>query len=354
MIELLSSSDSLAAFCERANLSQAVALDTEFMRERTYYPELCLIQAAIPGEIVLIDTLQELDLTPLAQLVSSGPVKILHACRQDQEVLDAALSCVPKPLFDTQHAAALCGFAPQASYAKLVQELCGVNLPKGATRTDWSRRPLSSEQLDYAADDVRHLHAVREKLMERLQAAQRMDWFIEDMHHMAQQALDVKDEQAWQRVKGKGQLQGQALATLQALGGWREARAKSRNRPRRWILSDEALLSLAQAQPSSKRQLQQVSELPEGLLRRGAEDLLACIEQAKGADIPQLEQRVPEKALIKRLQLALRQLAQELELDASVLATRADLNALALDGVSARLQQGWRNSVVSPALQAAL
>ncbi|MGJ8668548.1 MAG: ribonuclease D [Oceanococcus sp.] len=354
MTELLSCSDSLAAFCDRANQVQALALDTEFMRERTYYPELCLIQAAIPGEIVLIDPLSEVDLKPLAQLMPLGPDKILHACRQDQEVLQAALSRVPQPLFDTQYAAALCGFAPQASYATLVNELCGVSLAKGATRTDWTRRPLSSAQLEYAADDVRYLHDIREQLTERLQRSKRFSWFTEDMQRVATQELDVNDDEVWGRVKGKAQLQGRALAVLQALAAWRERLAKSSNRPRRWVLSDEALLALARAQPTSHQQLQQIKDVPEGVVRKQSDALLECIALAQDGEIPVLDQRMPDKALVKRLQQELRSVAEELQLDASVLATRSDLNALALNGSSERLQQGWRHHVVNQALLAIL
>ncbi len=354
MTELLNCSDTLAAFCDRASQAEALALDTEFLRERTYYPELCLIQAGLPGEIVLIDPLSDIDLAPLARLMGTGPDKILHACRQDQEVLVAALDCAPAPLFDTQQAAALCGFAPQASYASLVSDLCQVDLAKGATRTDWSRRPLSAAQLEYAADDVRHLHALREQLRERLEAAGRLAWFVEDMQRSAAQALDVDPQQAWERIKGRGQLQGRSLAVLQALGAWRELRAQERDKPRRWVLSDEAMLALAAAQPRNRQQLEQVAEIPDGVVRRQSDALLACVEAAQGAEIPVLETRIPDKPVIKALQKALREIADQLQIETSVLATRADLNALALDGCSARLQQGWRHSVVHQALQAVL
>lgn len=354
MIDLLTCSDTLAAFCERASQAEALALDTEFLRERTYYPELCLIQAALPDQIVLIDPLGGMDLAPLAALMATRPDKILHACRQDQEVLVAAFDCAPAPLFDTQNAAALCGFAPQASYATLVSELCDVQLAKGATRTDWSRRPLSAAQLDYAADDVRHLHAVREQLSERLQQLQRFDWFAQDMVRVATQPLDIQPMEAWQKIKGKGQLQGRVLAVLQHLGAWREKRAQARNRPRRWIASDEALLALAAAQPGNVEQLGSIQELPDKLLKQQGEALLACIQQAQQASIPQLDSRMPDKALVKCLQQELRRVAQALQLDPSVLATRADLNALALDGRSERLAQGWRDAVVHQPLLAVL
>ena len=350
MIELLTCSDALAAFCDRASKAEALALDTEFMRERTYYPELCLIQAALPDEIVLIDPLSELDLSPLAQLMASGGDKILHACRQDQEVLVAALKSAPMPLFDTQHAAALCGFPPQWSYAALVTQFSGVELAKTATRTDWSRRPLSTQQLEYAADDVRYLIDIRAQLMDKLAALGRLDWFAQDMRAMESQPLDVEPMQAWQRVKGKGLQQGRPRAVLQTLAAWRELRGQSRNRPRRWVLSDEALLAIANAQPQTVQALAALSDVPEGVVRNQGSELLDCVAQAQDLEIPHLEQRIPDKAVIAGLQTTLRKIAQELELDSSLLATRADLNALVLDGHSPRLQNGWRADVVGDVL----
>lgn len=354
MTELLTRSDALADVCEQAAGAEALALDTEFMRERTYYPELCLIQAALPEQVVLIDPLAEIDLSPLRALMSGPADKILHASRQDQEVLVAALGCAATPLFDTQHAAALCGHPPQWSYAALVKAFCDVELPKDSTRTDWTRRPLSDKQLAYAADDVRYLLALREMLLERLQALGRLDWFAEDMRQQERIALDVAPEDAWLKVKGKGHLQGRALAVLQALAAWREQRAQSRNRPRRWVLADEALLALAQAQPGSVSALAEVEGVPDGVVQRQGKALLEAVEAGCAAPIPALDQRMPDKAAIKQLQGALKRIGAELNLDTTLLATRADLNALVLDGSSARIDQGWRRELVGAPLRAAL
>lgn len=354
MTELLTCSDTLADVCEQAAGAEAQALDTEFMRERTYYPELCLIQAALPEQIVLIDPLSDIDLAPLRTLMGGPADKILHASRQDQEVLVAALGCAATPLFDTQHAAALCGHPPQWSYAALVKAFCEVELPKDSTRTDWTRRPLSAKQLAYAADDVRYLSALREQLQARLQALGREQWFAEDMRQMEAVALDVAPEDAWNKVKGKGHLQGAALGALQTLAAWRERRAQSRNRPRRWVLSDEVLLAIAQAQPATLEALGKVEGMPERVLQRQGKAVLEAVELGQQADVPEVEQRIPDKAEVKRLQTELRRIAESLSLDATVLATRADLNALVLDGRSKRLEQGWRSEVVGAPLRAVL
>lgn len=354
MTELLTRSDALADVCEQAAGIEALALDTEFMRERTYYPELCLIQAALPEQIVLIDPLADIDLSPLRAVISGSADKILHASRQDQEVLVAALGCAATPLFDTQHAAALCGHPPQWSYAALVKAFCDVELPKDSTRTDWSRRPLSDKQLAYAADDVRYLIPLRDMLQQRLRGLGREAWFLEDMRQQEAVALDVAPQDAWLKVKGKGHLQGPALAVLQALAAWRERRAQSRNRPRRWILADDALLALAQAQPSTKSALAAVDGVSENLVKRQGQALLETIEVGLSGDIPELDQRIPDKALLKRLQVELKRIAEGLSLETTLLATRADLNALVLDGASPRLDQGWRAEVVGAPLRAAL
>ncbi len=344
----------LQEFASHAAEVEALALDTEFLRERTYYPELCLIQAASAQHLVLIDPLAALDLAPLEPVLASGPVKVLHACRQDQEVLATRFARPLSPVFDTQLAAALCGYPPQWSYAKLVQEFAGVELGKGATRTDWSRRPLSAAQLDYAADDVRYLLGAHAALCERLAALGRRDWFDEDMADLAAQPWDVEPEDAWRRVKGHGTLSGEALAALQALAAWRERRAVERNKPRRWIAKDESLLLLAQARPADAAALRALEGVEPFLQQRQCEDLLQVLEQARGAVAPTLDLRIPDKAVVARLRQTLHALAAELELDPGILATRADLNALSLDGVSARLQRGWRAEVVAPVLTAAL
>ncbi len=344
----------LEEFVGHAAGVEVLALDTEFLRERTYYPELCLIQAASAEQLVLIDPLAELDLAPLEPVLAQGPVKVLHACRQDQEVLATRFGRPLAPIFDTQLAAALCGYPPQWSYAKLVQEFAGVELGKGATRTDWSRRPLSAAQLDYAADDVRYLLGAHAALAERLEALGRRSWFDEEMASLAAQPWDVAPDEAWRRVKGHGSLSGEALAALQALAAWRERRAVERNKPRRWIAKDESLLVLAQARPADAAALRALGGVEPFLQQRQGEELLRALEEARGATPPELDLRIPDKAVVARLRQTLNALAAELELDPGVLATRADLNALALDGLSERLSAGWRAEIVAPVLGAKL
>jgi ribonuclease D len=351
---MLTRSAELAEFSERAAQSSFIAMDTEFMRESTYYPELCLIQAALPDEIVLIDPLADEDMSALMPIICAGPVKIMHSCRQDQEVLAMRFGAGARPLFDTQVAAALCGHPPQWSYAKLVQEFSGVALAKTATRTDWSRRPLSTVQLDYAADDVRYLEEARDALVQRLQDLGRKDWFDQEMRSLEALSLEVAPLDAWSRVKGFGRLEGAALATLQHLAAWRERFAMERNRPRRWIASDPALLSIAQGRPQLRAELAALADVEPALLERRTEALLECVQLASDAPAPPLDNRIPDKAAIKLLQNELRRIAQDLNLDSSLLATRSDINALVLGQPCPNVQQGWRKAVVGDALMAML
>ena len=353
MTELLQSDKALARLTDQALTVSEIALDTEFMRERTYYPQFCLIQAALPQEIALIDVQADLDLGILAPALGGGPVKILHACRQDLEVLGLALAAPLAPLFDTQVAAALCGFAPQCSYAALVSDLLGVDLAKSATRTDWSRRPLSDEQLAYAADDVRYLAPLRHALDARLNALGRRDWMDEEMQALGAVELVANPAEAWQRVKGHQRLNATQRARLIPLAAWRERRAMERDRPRRWIASDELLLEMAVRRPMNVTALRGLPDMPPALVRNAGQDLLEILS----AEHPPNERPVaepPDLKLIKALQGRLRELAAGLELDASLLATRADLVELASGNCPVRLGRGWRAREVTPALRALL
>lgn len=351
---MLTRTADLAEFVACAAEADALALDTEFVRERTYYPELCLIQAAIPGQIVLIDTLAELDLSLLGPVLAGGGEKILHSCSQDQEVMALHFAAPVRPLFDTQVAAALCGHPSQWSYANLIETLVGVKLAKDATRTDWSRRPLSAQQLDYAVDDVRYLAQAAEVLRERLAALGRQDWFEEDMRRVEARSAEVNPLDMWQKVKGYARLNGAGLARLRQLAAWREREAQARNRPRRWIVADETLLAMAEKRPVDMTQLAAVPGLEPATLRRHGENLLALLLEAADESGPELDLRIPDKGLMRRLRERLDALAKSLGIDASLLATRADLSALALGQPCPNLSQGWRAEVVGEDLRAAL
>src|SRR5882672_8542921 len=259
---MIDTADALAAFATRAARAGALALDTEFMREKTYRAELCLLQIADGDGAVCIDPLAVTDLAPLVPVLASvSIVKIMHAARQDLEVLLPAVGLV-HPVFDTQIAAALAGFPAQVGYAELARRLLGVELSKAHTRADWSRRPLSPEEQEYALDDVRHLAAFRTSLLDTLHSKGRSAWLDEELAALANaDALRVAPEDAWKKIKGLPSLDPARQVLAQALAAWRERRAIERNRPRGWILDDASLREILLRLPRSPEALAQLPEM---------------------------------------------------------------------------------------------
>jgi ribonuclease D len=343
----------------RLTAHSSIGLDTEFLRERTYRAELCLIQVSAADDAACIDPIAVTELGPLAgPLTAPGVVKVMHACRQDLEVLLPAVGLV-RPVFDTQIAAALAGFAAQVGYAELARRLLGVELPKAHTRTDWSRRPLSPEQIEYALDDVRHLVPLKLTLEEQLGKLGRLPWLAEELAGLADpRGLATEPEEAWRRIKGLRSLDPARERLARGLGAWRERRAQERNRPRGWILDDAALREVIMRVPRSRAALEAIQELPAGVLRHCGEELLDCIAAAKVPDpAPPLEARQrPDpvrSALVKKLGALNQAVATELAISPEVLATRRDLERLAEGDEDIAALRGWRRSVLGEKLLAA-
>lgn len=357
---MIDSAEALTAFTARAAGAPAVALDTEFMREKTYRAELCLLQLAIGKDAVCVDPLALTDLSSLAPLLTSpGTIKVMHAARQDLEVLLPAVGLV-QPVFDTQIAAALAGHPAQVGYAELARRLLGVELPKAHTRTDWSRRPLSPEQLEYALDDVRHLTALRDSLLETLAQKGRVAWLEEELAALANaDALRVDPEDAWRKIKGLPGLDPGRHELAKAVAAWRERRAAERNRPRGWILDDMVLRELVVRLPRSPEALAGLPEMQESVVRKCGEELLELVSQAGISDppppLPRRERPDPEQvALVKRLADISAEVAKGLEISPEVLATRRELEKLAAGKRDVNLLRGWRADVVGEKLLAAI
>jgi len=338
----------------------SIGLDTEFLRERTYRAELCLLQVSAADDAVCVDPLAVTRLEGLAgPLTADGVVKVMHASRQDLEVLLPAVGLV-RPVFDTQIAAALAGFAAQVGYAELVRRLLGVELPKAHTRTDWSRRPLSPEQIEYALDDVRHLVPLKLALEERLEKLGRMGWLAEELEGLADaRTLATDPEDAWRRLKGLRGLDPARERLVRGLAAWRERRAMERNRPRGWILDDAALREAVVRVPRSLAALQAITEMPAGVIRHCGEELLACIAAANVPDpAPALDARQrpdpARTALVKKLAAVNQAVATELGISPEVLATRRDLERLAEGAEDVAVLRGWRRPVAGEKLLAAL
>jgi len=334
----------------------AVGLDTEFLRERTYRAELCLLQLTSPQGPICIDPLALGELNLMREFFSAkGPIKVFHSGRQDLEVLAPLVGQIT-PLFDTQIAAGLAGFPAQVGYAELVRRLFERDLPKAHTRTDWSQRPLSPEQIEYALDDVAYLLPMRERLLADLERLGRLPWLAEEFLAMQDPALlTVDPERAWLRFKGVQAWDTGRLELLQGLAAWRERRAIERNRPRGWILDDAVLREIALSVPRDSVQLAQVVQMPEGVVRHSGEELLALINAVKISNppppLPRREKPEPGfNALVRRLSDDVQLVAKELQLVAEVLTTRRDLEAIARGQSPTLVLGGWRGELLSARL----
>ena len=247
----ISTHQALLDFCQRAREFDAIAVDTEFLRERTFHPRLCLVQIATPAESVAVDPLVIDDLSPLAELMADESViKVFHACSQDMEVMLHTVGVLPRPIFDTQVAAAFLGERQQISYGALVQTFCGVSLPKTESLTDWSRRPLTDKQIEYAIDDVKYLIVAYTEMMSRLRELGRVDWVLDELRPMADESHYRADRhEAFRKVKRINSCSRHQLGIARELAAWREDRAERRNIPRKWVMSDDTLLALVKRNP---------------------------------------------------------------------------------------------------------
>jgi ribonuclease D len=338
-----------------------LALDTEFMRERTYYPQLCLIQVATDADCVLVDPLNGLDLTELLELLAEpGRVKVVHAARQDLEVLYLAGGHVPLPVFDTQIAAALVGLTPQIGYAELVARQPATGR-QGADAHRLVAPAVTPEQLAYAADDVHHLLELHNSLLAELQKRGRQHWLDEDAAAFADETLyRTEPADAWRRLKGIGRLKPTERAIARAVARWREERAIASDKPRGWILPDEALFAMAALAPRSLDELATVRALQPAVHRKRGEELLALIDAARettddlaAADLSGRRPEPGENALVARLIDEVRAEAARLGISGELLATRRDVEALVLGAADPAILRGWRRGAIGERLLAA-
>ena len=346
----------LAAFCEAAKAAPYVTIDTEFLRERTYWSKLCLIQMALPGkdgDAVLVDPIEgeDLSLEPLYDLFRhEATVKVFHAARQDLEIFFVEGNVFPKPLFDTQVAAMVCGFGEQVGYETLVRKIAKANLDKTSRFTDWSRRPLSNAQKDYALADVTHLRVIYEWLANQLAKNGRGPWVEEELAILTDPATyTIRPEDAWQRVKTRT-TSGRFLAVVKELARFREQYAQSQNVPRSRVMKDDALLELASTRPTNAEELGR-SRL---LLREGrkpeiAEGILAAVKaglEMRPEDMPKVEHHADQLqvngALADLLRVLLKAKSESLGVAPRLIASAAELDAIAAGARDGEALRGWR------------
>lgn len=353
----------LVDICGRLRGSAWLALDTEFIREKTYYTQLCLLQIANESVIACIDPLTLQDLGPLFDLLyDPATVKIMHSARQDLEILYDFRGDLPYPLFDTQIAATLLGHGEQIGYGALVQSLLGIHLDKSHTRTDWSRRPLDLEQVRYAADDVRYLGQIYTLQWAELEHKGRLGWLnddfagLTDIHKYLNSPLS-----AWRRIKLAHTLHGAQLAALRALAAWREERARMINKPRKWILGDDVLIDLARHLPGDMEKLGRIRDLDSHTLKKLGTELLAIIHDAKALpreEWPRLEPPLRldtrQEALVDALMAVVRLRGLQNAVSPATLATRKELEQLVLGAHDVPLLHGWRAALVGKDLQGLL
>lgn len=355
---LVDTGNALQDFLADIPAGGTIALDTEFMRERTYYAQLCLVQLAVGERIVCIDPLALDDLGALwRRLADRDTLILLHAGRQDLEVIFQASGTIPAPVFDTQLAAALCGYGDQVGYANLVKDVLGITLDKSMTRADWSRRPLSQDALDYAADDVRHLHALYEHLAARLRELGRESWLKPEHEALTDVAQYEPDPaHAWRRIRAAAKLKAREIAVLAALAEWREREAIRSNRPRKWLLKDDVLVFMAQRPPRTLAELIAVRGIEEGFASRHGETLLGLIDNARQSapppDLPKMRDRLTptQEAQADLLMAALKAIAARNKLAAASIANRKEIERLVRGDRDIDLMRGWRRAAAGEML----
>ena len=358
-INYINTPEKLSELIEKIKRVSWLALDTEFLREKTYYPKFCLLQIATPDWVACIDPIALPQLDGLFDAIyNPAIIKVFHSCRQDLEIFYQITGKLPYPIFDTQVAAPLLGFQDNPGYAMLVSSLLNINLSKAHTRADWSKRPLTEAQIEYAADDVIYLCQIYQMVLKKLDELGRSDWLVSDFAELSNPELyQVNPEKAWHKIKGKNKLTGKQLSIIQTLAEWREKTAQQEDRPKSWLLRDELLFDIAKLQPETVTDLANVRGINERTLNRYGKQLCQLINVAKNRPpIPLHEHgRTAKKthqqdAILDILTALVRVRAEENALNPNILASRKDLEELLMADDDSPLLHGWRYSMAGKEL----
>lgn len=354
---LIQDPTSLTRLCEQLRDRPWIALDTEFMRTRTYSARLCLVQVATPDVIACVDTLVLPDIEPLLDVIySPGVLKVIHSARQDLEVFADIRGVPPVPVFDTQLAASLCGYDDQIGYGALVEAVTGHKLPKLHTRADWEMRPLPPEQLHYAEDDVRYLRDVYQSLAQKLETLGRTAWLTEECAMLTDPGLYRNDPRdAFRRLRQGHTLPPAAQTVLRELAAWRERTAQLSNLPRGWVASDAALVETALAAPQTIEELGHINGMGGAQSRKWGGEILEAIRHGQAAKAERLwdePRRLDrhQQAVYERLQARVQTIAAEMKISPTLLAPRRELLKLIAGDLSGTLARGWRRALIGEEL----
>lgn len=349
--QYIDSNQALKEFCEQVKSCRYCALDTEFVREKTYYPILALIQLATETHQACIDPLAIDDFSPLIKLFETEDmVKILHSPSQDLELFHHMFGTLPKPVFDTQLAAAVLGFANQIGYADLVNRVCKVQLEKKYTRADWTRRPLTEGELDYAMDDVRYLIQIYEQQQAELQQRGRLSWIQSDLESLSlAENYKLDDTTLWRKLRGVQRLKGKALNNADQLCRWREQLAISKNRPKRWMMKDEDIVDIARFNPATREELAQIGNLSKDYIKKNGDAILAVLKKAaqinpsdypRQADFAKLNNQ--QQAVADCLMAICHDVTEKNDIALASVTTKKEVDQLILGNRDTKLSRGWR------------
>ena len=360
MYQVITSKDDLLSYINTINSCDWLALDTEFIRERTYYPQLCLVQIAAHDtagtlHLACIDPLAIDDISPLLDLLNNpNIIKVLHAAHQDLEIFNYLSGQVPQPIFDTQPAASVLGYGDSMGYARLMQEVLNVDLDKSQSRTDWAKRPLKHAQLEYAIDDVRYLAQAYPIMRDKLVSLGRLHWLDNDFARFTNPNLYATNPTTrWKKVKGLQVLKRSQLAILRELAAWREERAELKNLPRRWVMKDEILIDLARQQPDSLQAIADMRGINSERPKSYHQVWLDCIKKGQSLpenEWPEINRRKKVSArqdeIIDVLLAALNIRAHELGITPAVICTRKNISDMVQEK-RATLSDDWRGALVN-------
>lgn len=353
-------SERLQQLCESIKDASVLILDTEFIREKTYRAKLCLIQIATDDIVACIDPIALNDITPLMNIINDkSKIKVLHAARQDYEIFYDLNNELPQPLFDSQLAASLLGYGEQVGYGSLVAKVLGVQLDKAHTRTDWSKRPLSKEQIRYASDDVYYLRQLYPLLKQQLLKQGRENWLDEEFSILCKPELYVtRPEDAWNKIKGINRLRPRQLAAAKNIAQWREEMAIKKDLPRRWILADDILLASAQLLAKNISQLESVATIKKATIENSGNIILKCIKDAlelNEADLPSTEKpkrlTADQEIIADLLLTQLKLIANEQNISPANIANRKMIEKIIYGEKDIPLLKGWRYQLAGKKIQ---